>query len=106
MSERKAYPSDLSDKEWGLLALLLPKPTMGRPRQHEERELLNAIWYVLRSGCSWRMLPHDFPAWQSVYSSFRMLKQGGSWQSLNDQLREQVRTQAGREAEPSTLVWG
>jgi len=104
MTNRKAYPSDLSDKEWAILEPLLPKTGMGRPRQHRERELLNAIWYILRTGCSWRMLPHDFPAWQSVYSYFRMLKQRGIWISLNDALREQVRQQAGHEAEPSTLV--
>jgi putative transposase len=104
MTNRKAYPSDLNDKEWAILEPLLPKTGMGRPRQHAERELLNAIWYILRTGWSWRMLPHDFPAWQSVYSYFRMLKQRGIWIRLNDALREQGRLQAGREAEPSTLV--
>jgi len=104
MSQRKAYPSDLSDKEWAILAPLLPKARTGRPRLHSERELLNGIWYVLRTGGSWRMLPHDFPAWQTVYSYFRLLNQRGVWQQVNDALRVQVRQKAGRAAEPSTLV--
>lgn len=104
MSQRKAYPSDLSDKEWAILEPLLPKARTGRPRLHSERELLNGIWYVLRTGGSWRMLPHDFPAWQTVYSYFRLLNQQGIWQQLNDALRGQVRQTAGRAAEPSTLV--
>src|SRR6187401_2607204 len=104
MKERKAYPTDLKDKEWAILEALLPKARTGRPRQHKERELMNGIWYVLRTGCSWRMLPHDFPAWQTVYSYFRLLNRGGIWQRINDELRERTRRRAGREPEPSTLV--
>ena len=104
MKTRKTYPSDLNDAAWEQLAPLLPEQRTGRPREHSARELLDAIWYVLRSGLSWRALPHDFPAWQTVYSYFRMLRRRGVWQQLNDALREQVRRQAGRETEPSLLI--
>jgi transposase len=104
MSERKAYPSDLSDKEWAQLAPLLPTHRTGRPRKYPERELLNAILYLTRTGCSWRSLPHDLPPWEAVYAYFRKLTDQGLWKRLNDRLREQVRLQAGREAHPSTIV--
>ena len=102
---RKTYPSDLSDIEWILFASLIPtaKPG-GRPRSVDIREILNAIFYILRSGCAWRMLPHDFPAWQTVYGYFRKWRQEGLWEQMNAALRESVRTQAGREAEPSAGI--
>jgi transposase len=69
---RKAYQSDLSDAEWGCLELHLPAPKAdGRPRLHSLREILDAIFYVVRSGCAWRFLPHDFPPWKPVYHYFR-----------------------------------
>jgi putative transposase len=101
---KKRYPSDLSDAVRAKLAPLLPEQRTDRPREHGPRELLDAIWYVLRGGISWRALPHDFPAWQTVYSYFRMLKQRNVREALNDALREQVRQQVGREAEPSLLI--
>jgi putative transposase len=104
MKTRKHYPSDLSDAAWARIAPLLPDQRTGRPREHSARELMDAIWYVLRGGISWRALPHDFPAWQTVYSYFRMLKQRGVWVALNDALREQVRQHTGREVEPSLLI--
>jgi len=104
MAKRKAYPSDLSDAAWAKIEPVLPKQRTGRPRAHRPRELLDAIWYVLRGGIAWRALPHDFPPWQTVYSYFRMLKRGGLWEQLTDALREQVRQKAGREIEPSLLI--
>ena len=99
---RKGYPSDLSEIEWLLLLPLIPaaKPG-GRPRSVEIREILNAMFYILRSGCAWRMLPHDFPAWQTVYGYFRAWCKAGLWEQMNAALRESVREQAGREVEPS-----
>lgn len=99
---RKTYPSDLSETEWVLLFPLIPaaKPG-GRPRSVDLREMLNAIFYMLRSGCAWRLLPHDFPAWQTVYGYFRTWRKAGVWEQMNDALRESVRHQAGREVEPS-----
>ena len=102
---RKTYPSDLSEIEWALLAPLIPAvKTGGRPRSVDIREILNAIFYIIRSGCAWRMLPHDFPAWQTVYGYFRAWRKNGVWETMNDALREAVREQAGREAEPSAGI--
>jgi putative transposase len=102
---RKTYPSDLSEIEWFLLFPLIPaaKPG-GRPRSVEIREIVNAIFYILRSGCAWRMLPHDFPAWQTVYGYFRTWCNAGVWEQMNDALREVVREQAERETEPSAAI--
>lgn len=105
---RPAYPTDLSDAEWlilePLLLAVLSLSGRGRPRQVELREIVNAIFYVLRSGCAWRLLPHDFPAWQTVYGYFRRWRDSGLWEKLNDALRESVREQAGREAQPSAAI--
>lgn len=103
--QRRAYTSDLSDDEWVLLAPLIPpaKPG-GRPRKHDMREVLNAIFYILRGGCAWRLLPHDFPPWQTAYHYLRLWRKSGLWEQIHNQLRERVRVLAGREAEPSACV--
>lgn len=105
MTNRRRYPSDLTDKQWALIAAEIPaaKPG-GRPRKTDPREIVNAVFYVLRSGCSWRSLPHDFPKWQLVYVYFRQWEQDGVWQGLNDKLREHVRQRAGRAAQPSAAI--
>ncbi len=102
---QKRYPTDLSDKEWALLEPLLPPAkTGGRTRRVEVREVVNAIFYLLRTGCSWRMLPQDFPKWQTVYTYFRDWKEDGTWQKANEVLRGKVRLQEGREEEPSAGI--
>ncbi len=102
---RTTYPSDLSDVEWLILPSLIPvAKTGGRPRNVDIRDILTAIFYVLRSGCAWRMLPHDVPAWQTVYGYFRTWRKAGVWEQINAALRESVREQAGREAEPSAGI--
>ena len=105
---RRAYPTDLSEAQWLILEpLLLPLLCLsgrGRPRQVDLREVVNAINYVLRTGCAWRLLPHDFPAWQTVYGYFRRWRDSGLREKLNDALREQVRQQADRETEPSAAI--
>jgi putative transposase len=102
---RKTYPSDLSDVEWVFIASLIPAAKLGgRPRSVDIREIVNAIFYIIRSGCAWRMLPHDFPAWQTVYGYFRKWRQDGVWEAMNAALRESVRIQAGREAQPSAAI--
>jgi putative transposase len=101
MKPRKRYPTDVSDKEWAVLEPLLPRQDFGRPAQYAVRELINGIRYVLRSGCSWRMLPHDLPPWSTVYRYFRKLEAEGYWQRLNEQLRETVREAEGRAQQPS-----
>ncbi len=102
---RQAYPTDLSDAEWAIAEPLIPPAKSGgRKRTTNVREVLNAIFYLLRTGCAWRMLPHDFPNWNTVYTYFRNWRKDGTWQMLNDALRRDVRTQAGREAEPSAAI--
>jgi putative transposase len=102
---RQAYPTDLTDAEWAMVEPLIPPAKSGgRKRTTDVREVLNAIIYLLRTGCAWRMLPHDFPNWNTVYTYFRNWRKDGTWQKLNDALRREVRTQAGREAEPSAAI--
>jgi transposase len=102
---RTPYPSDLSDAEWALLAPLLPppKPT-GRPRKWPDRLVADAGFYVLRSGCAWRMLPREFPPWPTVFSRFRRWRLDGTLRRAHDVLRALVRRQAGRTPEPSAAV--
>lgn len=103
MSEpRKPYASDLSDAEWAQLERLIPPPQSGgRPAKYARRELVNGILYILRTGGSWRLLPHDFPPWQSVYGYFRRWCQAGVWQQVHQALREQWRHELGRNPCPS-----
>jgi putative transposase len=98
---RRSYPSDLTDAQWVALEPLLPdaKPG-GRPRKHDMREVLNALFYLDREGCSWRALPHDFPPWKTVYNYFRAWSDDGTWPLLVDALRMRVRKAAGRDPEP------
>ncbi len=99
-SKRKTYPSDLSEKQWRNIAPLLPEPKAnlvigGRPPS-DLREILNGIMYVLRSGCEWRMMPHDLPPWQTVYGYFNRWSQDGTWERLNAELTQKAREQAGK----------
>ena len=99
---RKTYPTDLSDTEWARIEPHLPAPmAVGRPRIHPLREILNAIFYVLRSGCAWRLLPHDFPPWKTVHHYFRTWRIDGVWEQLNTALRERLRVRLGRNPQPS-----
>ena len=99
---RKPYASDLSDAEWAQLEALIPPPKSGgRPAKYARRELVNGILYVLRTGSSWRLLPHDFPPWQSVYGYFRRWCQAGVWQQVHQTLRERWRIEIGRNPCPS-----
>jgi len=102
---RKAYSSNLTDAEWALLAPFIP-PALpgGRPRSTEMREVLDAIFYILRGGCAWRLLPHEFPKWKTVYHYMRAWRQTGLWEHIHDALRQRVRLRAGREAEPSACI--
>lgn len=96
------YPSDLTDEQWSLLTPLLPPPSeKGRPRQTNMREVVNAIFYLNRAGCPWRMLPRDFPRWRTVYNYFETWKQDGVWGKILTALREKVRVAAGHHPTPS-----
>jgi len=102
---RKRYSTDLSDAEWECLEPYIPPPSKrGRPRVHTTREILDAIFYVLKSGCPWRLLPRDFPPWESVYCWFRKWRIDGTWEQLNAMLRERVRISLGRNAQPSAGI--
>jgi transposase len=95
---RQRYPTDLTDEQWAVIEPLLPPPsTGGRREKHPRREIVNAILYVLRTGCAWRMLPHDFPPWQTVYWYFKRWRDDGTVDQLHDRLRDQVRDRAGRD---------
>jgi transposase len=99
------YPSDVTDAEWTILEPLLPpRPTMGRPPKHERRQIVNALLYLLRSGCQWRMLPKDYPPFTSVRYYFDRWTEDGTFQTLTDALRERVREDAGRAAQPSAAI--
>ena len=102
---KRTYSTDLTDAEWGCLEPHVPAPNRrGRPRLHSPRELLNAVFYVLKSGCPWRLLPRDFPPWETVYHWFRRWRIDGTWEHLNATLREGVRTSLGRNAQPSAGI--
>ncbi len=103
--ERRTYPSDVTDEEWTILEPLIPiaRPG-GRPVEIPRREIVNAIFYVLRSACPWRYLPHEFPRWFTVYSYFRRWKRDGTWERVHQALRRDLRVAAGREAEPSAAI--
>lgn len=102
---RKAYESDLTEVEWLLLEPLLPAEKHGgRHRTVDLREVVNAIFYILRTGGAWRLLPHDFLPWSTVYGYFRAWRKTGVWDQVNASLREAVREQEEHEAEPSAAI--
>jgi putative transposase len=102
MNPRQLYPTDLTDKEWELIKHLVPEAKPGgRPEAYPKREILNGIFYLLRTGCSWRMLPHDLPPWRTVYYYFWQWRQDGTWTVMHDLLRGDVRVAAGRHRQPS-----
>jgi putative transposase len=102
---RKAYQTDLSDAEWSCLEpyLAAPKAT-GRPKMHATREILNAIFYVVRGGCPWRLLPNDFPPWKTVYHYFRSWRLDGTWERMHSALRQRVRVRLKRNPQPSAAI--
>jgi putative transposase len=102
---RRAYPTDLTDAQWAVLAPLVPAPKPGgRPATHPRREIVNTMLYVLRGGIAWRLLPHEYPPWQTVYSYFRQWRLDGTWEQINTALRERVRVKLGRDATPSAAI--
>src|SRR6516225_11124523 len=99
---RKPYPTDLTDEQWELLESILPPPELrGRKRTVELREVFNALTYVSRTGCQWRMLPHDFPPYNTVYGYFWQWRNAGIWTRIHDRLRAHVLKQAGRHKHPT-----
>ncbi len=105
MEPRKPYPTDVSDDEWEVLQPYVPESKLGgRPAKYPKREILNGIFSIVRGGCAWRLLPHDFPPWQIVYHYFGLWRQDGTWQQMQDLLRGDVRGAAGKFRQPSAGI--
>lgn len=103
--ERKAYDTDLSDAQWKCIEPLIPEAKHGgRPRSMDVREIFNAIFYVLRTGCAWRLLPHDLPRWSTVYSYFRNWRNDGTLRNILKELSFEYRQSVGREPLPSAGI--
>ena len=95
----------MNDEDWSVVeGLIPPAHEGGRPRSVDMREIFNAIFYILRAGCAWRLLPHDLPPWQTVYGYFRRFREDGTLDKIHDYLREKVRKQAGKNATPSVGI--
>jgi putative transposase len=105
MKTRQPYPTDLTNKEWELIKHLVPEAKPGgRPEEYPKREILNGIFYLLRTGCAWRLLPHDLPPWRIVYYYFWQWRKDGTWQRMHDLLRGDLRIAAGRRRQPSAGI--
>ncbi|RKU11170.1 IS5/IS1182 family transposase [Candidatus Poribacteria bacterium] len=99
------YPTDLTDAQWCRLLPYLPKPSpVGRPLKWKMRAIINAIFYIVKSGCQWRMLPHQMPPWQTVYSHFRKWKTDGTWLMIHQALHEQIRCDIGKAPSPTVAI--
>jgi transposase len=97
MPTREPYSSSLTDSEWKQLEPLLPAQKLfGRPPRYRKRDILDALFYVVRTGCAWRLLPHDLPPWRIVYYYFMTWRREGLWQKINDSLRDRVRLRSGK----------
>ena len=102
---RQPYPSDTTDTQWSIIEPMLPPPKPGgRHRVVNLREVMDAIFCISRGGCAWRMLPHDFPPWSTVYHYYRHWRLDGTWEKVHDALREQVRQDEGRNPQPTAGV--
>jgi putative transposase len=101
---RKPYPSDISNEEWKRLQSLLPAHGRGAPRRANMREILNALRYLARTGCQWRMLPHDLPPWEKVYYYFSEWRDHGDWEHINRELRLEIRVSVGKDPQPSAAI--
>ena len=105
--DRMSYPSDLSDTQWQRLQGVFPPPIngrSGRPRRHELREVVNALLYQARTGCSWRSLPHEFPPWVVVWDHFRRWRDNGTLERIHSALRTQDRHRSARPVSPSAAI--
>jgi len=102
MAKRARYSTDCTDAEWQVIAPLIPAAKAGgRPEAYPKREIVNAIRYVVRTGCAWRLLPHDFPPYRIVYHYFRTWRADGTWERVHDTLRRRLRKAKGRDPEAS-----
>ena len=103
--QRKAYPSDLTDEQWALVEPHIPPERWGgRTREVDMREVLNGVLYLVRSGCAWRAIPHEFPNRSTCRHYYDRFRADGTWEKLHDALRERVRRAAGRHEQPSAAA--
>lgn len=102
---RTPYPTDLTDGQWEILSPMIPEGKRnGRPRKADMREVMNAILYLLRTGCPWRSLPHDLPSYRTVFYYFTKWRKCGVWKKIHDGLHDKLRELEGREAKPSAGI--
>jgi putative transposase len=103
-AKEHSYPSDLTDTQWELLSPLFDVSSTKPARKHPVRRVLNAIFYVNRTGCQWAYLPPDFPPWKAVYNQFSRWQKNGTWDRVHDKLRDRTRTAVGRNVQPTAAV--
>jgi putative transposase len=102
---RTSYPTDLTDRQWKLIQPYVPKPKPGgRPARYTRREVVNAILYQARNGCTWRSLPHDLPPYRIVFHYFRLWQADGTWDAIHDALRTKVRRSVGKKPRPTAAI--
>lgn len=99
-----SYASDITDRQWMIIEPLITYKGYCRPRKYELRRIVDAIFYILRSGCQWRMLPNDFPPWKSVYDHYYRWRLNGTWNRVHDVLRDKVREKAGKSLVPTVGI--
>lgn len=104
MKTETQYSSDLTNRQWQLIRQLLPPRSRRGRRPIDRRRIINAILYLVRTGCQWRMLPGDFPNWNTVYGIFWRWRKDGTWQRIHDRLREKVRRAAGKKSTPTAAI--
>jgi putative transposase len=103
---RRSYLTDLTTQEWNQIAgyFVVSYAKGGRPAKYEKKELLNAIFYILRTGCQWRYLPHDFPPWTAIYKQYQRWKNKGIFEKINCAITKEIRLKIGRNANPSSCI--
>jgi len=99
-----SYPSNTTNKEWEIIEPFVKQGKMGRPRDLDIRDVVDGIFYIIRGGCQWRMLPKDFPKWKTVHDYFLRWRDNGTWDKIHDSLRESCRKKAGRVITPSAAI--
>jgi putative transposase len=104
MKTKVKYSSDLTNRQWQLIRQLLPQRSRLGRRPLDRRRVINAILYVVRTGCQWRMLPQDFPNWSTVYGIFWRWRNDGTWQEIHDALRAKTRKAAGKKSTPTVAI--
>ena len=104
MKCRTQYSSDLTDRQWQLIRQLLPPRSRRGRRPIDRRRIINAILFVVRTGCQWRLIPKDFPNWNTVYGVFWQWRNDGTWQRIHDRLRAKVRKAAGKKSTPTAAI--